>query len=138
MLMPNCIAATEALELVQIQTSLVEDIVLGGFAKVGFKLEASGPPYNEQTVVGLGSYITVGPWILIGVPNDYEVNFTGSGTTPDGAPVNTWLDFSLSRQWELTANLVEETFTGTISLRRAVGGQVLLTQPLTLHADGSP
>ena len=138
MLMPNVIVAAASRD-VQIQTSLVEDIVFSGFAVVGFRLEASGPPYNEQTQEGDGApYVTVGPWVLAGVPTDYEVNYSGTGVTPSGSPVNTWIDFSLSREWRLTANLVIEEFTGTISIRRAVGGAIVLQQPLTLLADGSP
>ena len=138
MLMPNVIAATDyRAQRVQIQTSLVEDInPPGSPAGVGFRLEASGPPYNEQIKEGaVASYVTVGPWVLIGVPTDYEVRYSGSGASLTGSPINVWLDFSETRFWQLTVSGALGVFTGTIELRQASDSFLLLSQPLTLRAD---
>ncbi len=136
MLMPNVIAATNyQLQRVQIQTTQVENVNPSGFgpASVGFKLTATG---DEQTRKGLSApYVTVGPFVLQGVPTDYEVRYDGTGATLGGDPLNTWLDFSTDREWTLLANQALEVFNGTIELRRASDGYLLLSQSLQLRAD---
>ncbi len=119
----------------QIQTAQVEDVNPSGLgpASVGFKLTTTG---NEQTRSGSSApYVTVGPFVLQGVPTDYEVRYDGTGATLGGDPLNTWLDFSADREWTLTVSGALGIFNGTIELRRASDGFLLLSQSLQLRAD---
>jgi hypothetical protein len=59
-------------------------------------------------------------WLLTGSAGDYEIFVTGTGDTPTGSALDTWLALSSNRTWTLTETAVgTKSFSGTYKLRRA-------------------
>lgn len=60
---------------------------------------------GNQYIVDNGSTSVVGPWVMPTFKaSDWEIRATvASGATPSG-PLETWLNFSSSREWSLTSS----------------------------------
>lgn len=71
--------------------------------------------------------------------NLYEVRLTGSGTTPTGSSLNSWLALSSPRSWSFTQNVEgSSSFSGTIEIR-AIGSSTTITSAsVTLSATVIP
>jgi hypothetical protein len=91
-------------------------------AAVGYLMLPTG---ETQTREG-APYSTVGTWLLQGTADEYEVRLTGTGDTPSGSALNTWLPLDTNQGWELVQNSPGSLqFSGTVEIRRA-SNQVIL------------
>lgn len=133
---PLNVIAAAGVSPVQIQTTGVVDLQLSGTAQVGLRLNSSG---NEQVRDAGVGYITVGPWLLLGAVNQYEVRYSPAGDVPTGSAINTWLALSATRTWEqVQVGIGILTCTGPIEIRRVSNSAIVLSQSLALTAQVTP
>lgn len=82
-----------------------------------------GGAYAAITIFSGGTWSDdsgTGTWREFGASADYEVRVTGTGNTPAGSAINTWLSCATNRTWSLTQNSVGiKTFTGLLEIRLA-------------------
>lgn len=74
-----------------------------------------------------------------GVGSRLWVKLTGSGTTPSGSALNTWLQLSSTRSWTLTqSGIGSKAFTGTLSFSLDGGTSTFYSTSFDLSVDVSP
>lgn len=94
-------------------------------ASIGFQTDGS---VTELNAAGFQLVVSGDPSLL-------EVFVTGTGTTPSGSAVDTWLGLGTARTFSVTETGLGTTqFNGTYSIRVAATGQVLATASFTLNA----
>lgn len=81
---------------------------------------------------------TIGTWLISGAASDYEVLVSGSGSTPAGSALDTWINCGTSPSWSMSASGGAQirTFSGGWSLRRA-GGATISTGSFSLTANST-
>ena len=93
---------------------------------------------NDGTWSGttIGGGTTTGTWLLAGTAAEIDVYVTGTGDTPTGSAINTWLNLGTSRSWTLTQNVIGvKVFTGTAEFRSAATLATLGTVTFTIDAE---
>jgi hypothetical protein len=88
------------------------------------------------TIVGGGTQ--TGNWLLGGTVAQVDVYLSGTGDTPTGAALNTWLNCATSRSWTLSVGTGVKSFTGTMQMRDASSLAVLDSQTCTIYAEATP
>lgn len=74
--------------------------------------------------------------VLTGDPTLLEIFVTGTGDTPSGSALDTWLSMGTTRSWSLTTTVLGELqFVGTYQIRVASTGQVLGGGGFSITAD---
>ena len=74
-------------------------------------------------------------WMLVGPSSSYEIYVSGTGDTPTGDSLNTWLSLSVDRSWALHGTIASpKVFDGTYQLRLASTLEVLGSNTFTLDA----
>lgn len=118
---------------VSISSQSVSHIPPTGAAIAGYRLNASGIAETREGA----SYTTVGSWIALGTPSDYECMATLlSGTSPSGSSVGSWLPLSASREWSLTQSSSGiKSCSLQVEIRRASTLVVLASEQINLEAD---
>ena len=58
-------------------------------------------------------------WMLSGAGADYDIYVTGTGDTPTGSAIDTWLNLGSARSWTLSSTSGSVLFTGTYTIRDA-------------------
>lgn len=89
----------------------------------------------EDTNVGGGT--STGTWLTAGDVSQVEVFLSGTGDTPTGSALDTWLSCSTSRAWTLTETSdvgATKSFSGTLQFRDATSLAVLDTAAITITA----
>lgn len=84
-------------------------------ASVSYSLGSSIESATTNGAVGAFSRT----WRVGGNASDYECYLSGTGTTPTGSALNTWLGLLSTRSWSLSAVDDSKTFSGTIQVRLA-------------------
>lgn len=99
------------------------------------------PAYAVISIQSSGAWIATnevgGTWMNSGTGADYEVRLTGTGTTPGGAALNTWLQLNTTRYWDLATSgggYESYSFSGTLEIRPYGGGTVLASSSITIDA----
>jgi hypothetical protein len=84
-----------------------------------------------------GSGTNTGTWLTAGTVSQVEVYFSGTGDTPTGSSLSTWLSCSSTRSWTLTntSDAVDSlVFSGTLQFRDASSLTTLDTSAATITA----
>lgn len=94
---------------------------------------------NCYTIEGGAAAVSQGTWLLVGSNSDFEVYLSGTGTTPSGSALNTWLPLSTTRTWGLSAGSgpAFQSFSGTVQIRRASDQVVVDTASLSISIESS-
>lgn len=102
-------------------------------AFVGYAMRVAG---GVETREG-GAFGSIGTWLLDGDAADFEVNLQlNSGDTPTGDQVSTWLPMTQDRIWNLARDTAgDNTFSGTIRIRRANNQVVLDTASVSMYVE---
>lgn len=93
----------------------------------------------STTTVGGGT--NTGTWLTAGSVSGVEVYLSGTGDTPTGDSLSTWLSCSTTRAWTLleTSDVgASKSFTGTLQFRDAVSLAVIDTAACTISATTNP
>ena len=92
-----------------------------------------------KTQVYGGALTSVGTWLNSGLNSDYEIYVSGTGDTPTGSALDTWLALSTDRSWSLSdaGGGGLKSFTGVAQIRRASSGIVISTAPLELEVEST-
>jgi len=106
-----------------------------------FKLTNTGQAQYFETT-GAGSYQTIsGDWLLAGVASDYSVrwNHNSSYSMPTGYPgaENTWVDFSVDREWVILTGTIHTNVETRITIDIAATSDtstVLASATIIMHA----
>lgn len=105
-------------------------------AAVGYYINSSGV---ESATSGASTTFTnqaVTPSSNAGL---YEVRLTGTGTTPTGSALNTWLALTSNRAWSLSRSVTGSVnFSGTIEIRAAGSGTIKDSASVSLYAEVIP
>ena len=85
-----------------------------------------------------GATTSLGTWLLVGNNSDFEIYLSGTGNTPSGSALNTWLPLSTTRSWYLDLpGSGSESFSGTIQIRRASDQVVVDTASFGLNIEST-
>lgn len=69
----------------------------------------------------------------------YEVYLSGSGTTPTGSALNTWLALTSTRSWAIAQNVEgSSSFSGTIQIRLIGSAYTISAAGVSLSATVIP
>ena len=105
-------------------------------AEVGFKVDSDGDVYSYNNFGD--AYASIGTWLLSGSNSDYECKLSGTGDTPAGSAIDTWLGCGSDRAWTLTQTTIPgggKSFSGFIYWRDAATLEVLGSAPVYLAVD---
>jgi hypothetical protein len=123
----------ESTDLVDFPATLEASDVNSGSAAASISVKSDG------TLDGTGAQAAPsGTWLNVGAASDYEIYVTGTGDTPTGAAVDTWLGLGTTRQWALNASSILKDFLGTFSVRRVADSVVVDSGTFHIEADGTP
>ena len=97
---------------------------------------SNGKAYSE--VYGAAP-VEDGTWLLVGTNTDFEIYLSGTGNTPAGDALNTWLSLGTTRIWSLSdgGGGGVSSFNGTVQIRRAADQVVVDTAALSLYIESS-
>lgn len=67
----------------------------------------------------------------------YEVHYSGTGNTPDGDALDTWLPLTQDREWSLTSTVIgfKPVFTGTMQIREIANPSNIVSAPSQIVAE---
>jgi hypothetical protein len=85
-----------------------------------------------------GGGTDTGTWLVGGTVGQVEVYLSGTGDTPTGSALSTWLSCSTTRSWTLTETSdagATKSFTGTLQFRDSTSLAVLDTAACTIYAE---
>lgn len=109
----------------------------GGFAVTAYRVASDGFVYTAAN--STGTYSQQEQWISnVALVGNYEVRVTASGDVPTGSAVNTWLELSTTRSWDLTAspgNLLSTTLT--VEIRDTATSTVRATATINMTSDAT-
>jgi hypothetical protein len=74
-------------------------------------------------------------WFQGSTGSSFDIYLSGTGTTPTGSDLNSWLNLGSTRDWGLTSTGILKEFTGTYQIRAAGGGAAIASGSLFLSAD---
>jgi len=108
-----------------------------GFATLA--ISSAGTYAASSDTTGTGEYgADSGTWMTAGTNTDFEVRLTGTGDTPSGRALNTWLATSTTRSWTITnPGSTTMVFIGTLEFRIAGDSTVISTSSVTLNTTSS-
>lgn len=68
-----------------------------------------------------------GTWLTSGTNSEFQVRLTGTGDTPSGSALNTWITLSSNTNWSLSQNVQGfKTFNGTLEIRMSASPNTVL------------
>lgn len=108
----------------------------GTSASVIYTLSSSG---NETLTRSPGGVSYSGQWKLAGDSSRYEAYLSGTGNSPTGSALNTWLPLSSGVSWTLSVLNNSKEFSGTIQIRWIESPfPVLATASLHMYVESEP
>lgn len=124
------VAASAPKALINAQPAEAADFTLFSAARAILSFNNSG---NVVVTGGVGEGFM---WLLIGQASEYEIRVQGSGNTPVGDALDTWLSLGVTRSWELSGvPITIKSFSGTYEIRRASDQLVLGGNSFNLTAE---
>jgi hypothetical protein len=93
---------------------------------------------NCYTIEGGAAAVNRGAWLLVGSTSDFQIRVTGTGDTPIGDSLNTWLALTSTRSWGFSLpGQGTRSFTGTAELRRTSDQVVVDSASINIQVEST-